>query len=356
MMKLVIGNPKSYRQSPLNLWADGQQIHLQFSHKALADASSLGELILIPLPILPEPAYELSFAVHYLMSIPGLWQKSIANNEKPATMLTMIHYQVMARPSAPPSDALGLLFRRRLNELGKSQNALAKHIDRSQGWVSQYLFGETEETLKRLAKDAPARLLSLLRFLEWTPEQFAKDAVKVGVDVQDIVKNLVHPAMPGFIPYDDEDTEEVDFWGTVSAGNGMSHATPLGKMRWERDLVKRYQKYGLYSLEVDGTSMYSEDIPYSIPPGAKVLVARNLEPKPGDVIVVWLPERGNNGIGVLKAWQDKREQGYVVLNSWNREVPPIVLTNNEPHLFQGVVVGVQFNPRELPSDIKRSKK
>jgi SOS-response transcriptional repressor LexA len=59
---------------------------------------------------------------------------------------------------------------------------------------------------------------------------------------------------------------------------------------------------------------------------------------------------------VLKAWQDKREQGYVVLNSWNREVPPIVLTNNEPHLFQGVVVGVQFNPRELPSDIKRSKK
>lgn len=101
-------------------------------------------------------------------------------------MLTMVHYQLMARPSAPPSDALGLLFRRRLNELGKSQNALAKHIDRSQGWVSQYLFGETEETLKRLAKDAPGRLLSLLRFLEWTPEQFVKDAAKIGVDLQDL--------------------------------------------------------------------------------------------------------------------------------------------------------------------------
>lgn len=271
-------------------------------------------------------------------------------------MLSMIHYQVMARPSVPPADALGLLLRRRLNEVGKSQNALARHVGRSQGWVSQYLFGESEQTLRRLAEDAPARLVSLLRFLEWTPEQFKADAAKAGLNVEAIVKDLAQATtMPNLTPYDEEDTEEVDFWGTVSAGNGASHAKPLGKMRWERDIVRRYRKYGLYTLEVDGTSMYSEDMPYSIPPGAIVLVARDLEPRPGDVVVVWLPERGRNGIGVLKAWQDKREEGYVLLNSWNREVPPIVLTDEEPHFCQGVVVGVRFNPRELPLDLKRGR-
>lgn len=57
-------------------------------------------------------------------------------------------------------------------------------------------------------------------------------------------------------------------------------------------------------------------------------------------LLMWLAVAG---AGVCGAQQ--LEQG----------VPPIMLINNEPHLFQGVVVEVQFNPRELPSDIKRSK-
>lgn len=185
-----------------------------------------------------------------------------------------------------------------------------------------------------------AELWGLIRALDWDMREFS---AATGLDVP----------MPGLVPFDEDDTEEVDFWGTVSAGNGKSHAKPLGKMRWERDVVKRYRKYGLYTLEVDGTSMYSDDMPYSIPPGAKVLVARNLEPKPNDVVVVWLPERGHNGTGVLKAWRDERERGYVLLHSWNKDVAPIVLTDDEPNFCQGVVVGVHFNPRDLPPDLKK---
>lgn len=232
-------------------------------------------------------------------------------------------------------------IRLRRNQLRYSQEEIAA---RSGDAIHQVKISRVERGMTHPINNLSlAELWGLVKALDWNMQEFSK-ATGLSTPV---------PTMPGLVPYGEEDTEEVDFWGTVSAGNGMSHAKPLGKMRWERDIVKHYRKYGLYTLEVDGTSMYSEDMPYSIPPCAKVLVARELEPKPGDVVVVWLPERGRTGMGVLKAWKPVYEGGYVLLNSWNKEVPPIVLTGEEPNFCQGVVVGVQFNPRELPPALKR---
>lgn len=184
-------------------------------------------------------------------------------------------------------------------------------------------------------------------------------AAGLGVDSEEFIRvvrgkqmaNDLSPALTGYSP---EDTEEVDFWGTVSAGNGHSAAQPLGKVRWEKDVVRKYRRYGLYVLDVNGTSMFAEDIPYSIPPGARVLVARELAPQASDVVVVWLPDRGKNGEGVLKGWKSTRE--HLVLKSWNRNVPPIVISPDEPHILQGVVIDVRFSPRNIPSDILKQSR
>jgi SOS-response transcriptional repressor LexA len=189
----------------------------------------------------------------------------------------------------------------------------------------------------------------LLKALEWSPEEFFKNTGKRLLLAEFEEGGSLSPALQPFDP--DHDTEEVEFWGTVSAGNGHSRSAPLGMIRWEKDIVRKYRRYGLYALEVNGTSMYSEDMPYSIPPGAKVLIARDLEPRPTDVVVVWLPERGRHGEGVLKTWRS--EDDHVVLKSWNPSVAPIVVGPEEPHHLQGVVVDVRFSPRDLSSDVFR---
>lgn len=108
------------------------------------------------------------------------------------------------------------------------------------------------------------------------------------------------------------------------------------------DVAERYGSYGLYALEVDGDSMYCDDLPYSIPPGSFVVVARELEPRPGDLVIAWLKGKG---VGYLKELEAKR--GHQILKSWNPEVPPIVVGPDEEVEIQGVVVHVGFDPRRV---------
>ncbi|RIH90647.1 hypothetical protein Mterra_00249 [Calidithermus terrae] len=62
-------------------------------------------------------------------------------------------------------------------------------------------------------------------------------------------------------------------------------------------------------------------------------------------MVIWLPERGKDGLGVLKVWNP--EADHVILKSWNPKVKPIVIDKAEPFEVQGVVVDVRYSPRQL---------
>ncbi|MBF6594559.1 MAG: S24 family peptidase [Thermaceae bacterium] len=231
------------------------------------------------------------------------------------------------------SDA-GQAIKARLDELGIRQTQFASRVGKSSSWTSAQFLPNAESTLLHLASKEPNTFQRILDILGWDLEDLEKET---GVQLPSYVLKS----------YDPDDTEEIPFWGNVSAGNGKSHSAQLGVIRWERDAVKRYRRYGLYCLEVDGTSMLAEDIPYSIPPKAKVLVARNLEPQPGDVVVIWLSERGRDGdgLGVIKLWNPG--SNHAVLRSWNRQVLPIVIGGDEPFELQGTVVDVRYSPRDL---------
>lgn len=240
-------------------------------------------------------------------------------------MLVMIHYQVMARPSAPPTDALGLLLRRRLNEVGKSQNALARHIGRSQGWVSQYLFGESEQTLRRLAGEAPARLVGLLNFLEWTPEQFMREATKIGVDIVDIkgiVENLAPLRPSDALPVRRYRIPIVDAGAGLPAWNegGEFIVLDLPELRGKPESE-------LFAVRVIGDSMSPTYLN-----GDVVVCWTEGQPEPGRVVAV---HQHGDGL-ILKRLQYSGNQA--MLYSDNPAYPPMPI--GEHDRIYGVVLGM----------------
>jgi repressor LexA len=203
-----------------------------------------------------------------------------------------------------------------MRELGVSQKKLGLMVGRSQGWVSQELLGDTAKTIRHLWAKDPETLHALLRALQWTPADFARET---GIELPG--------AQP--IPLERMGAEPVS----------MAQVPLVGVV--SADLVRRFQEH-LYALRVDGDSMFCEGLPYSIPPGAYVVVSPGLEAQPGDLVVAWDEE---NGVGYLKEFKPKTD-GYQVLRSWNPEVPPIVIRSGNRVRIQGVVVYVSYAPRE----------
>ena len=142
-------------------------------------------------------------------------------------------------------------------------------------------------------------------------------------------------------------TMKVPIVGTVSAGRGETTVEPEGELEVPEEVLRRYRNYGLFALRVTGDSMYCEDLPVSIPPGAYVVAAADLAPQPGDVVVAW---HEPTQTGYLKEWHPKRE--HQILRSWNPSVPPILIEPEDEIQVQGVVVNVTFDPRR----IKRERK
>ena len=221
---------------------------------------------------------------------------------------------------------VGEKIRKRREELGLSQSELAKAIGVTDAYISA-----VERDVRSITRWPWQRLEALRKALRWTPEEFAE---ATGVE------------LPGS-PLERMDARlvimtKVPLLGVVSAGRGMSHAEPMGEVEVPSDVVERYGSYGLYALEVDGDSMYCDDLPYSIPPGSIVVVARDLEPRPGDLVIAWLKSKG---VGYLKELEQRR--GHQVLKSWNPEVPPLVVGPEDEVEIQGVVVHVGFDPRRV---------
>jgi len=214
----------------------------------------------------------------------------------------------------------------RRRELGLSQIDLAKKIG-----VSQPTIYKAEQGAIDISRWPWQRLEALRRALKWTPEEFYK-ATGIELPGAPLERMGARPVTMTTVP----------LLGVVSAGRGTSHAEPMGEIEVPTDVVERYGSYGLYALEVDGDSMFCEDLPYSIPPGSFVVVARDLEPRPGDLVIAWLRDKG---VGYLKELE--RRRGHQVLKSWNPEVPPIVVSPEDQVEVQGVVVHVGFDPRRV---------
>ena len=225
----------------------------------------------------------------------------------------------------------GLAIRRRMRELGLSQPALGRILGKSHSWVNVYLLERPAETVRKLWAKDPRELDRLLRALQWTPEEFTRET---GIELPGTRLEAMgaRPATMTRVP----------LLGVVSAGRGISHAEPMGEVEVPSEVVERYGRYGLYALEVDGDSMFCEDLPYSIPPGSVVVVARELEPRPGDLVIAWSKA---HEVGYLKELEEKR--GHQVLKSWNPEVPPILVRPEDEIEVQGVVVHVGFDPRKV---------
>jgi len=225
----------------------------------------------------------------------------------------------------------GIAIRRRMRELGLSQKELGMRVGRSQGWVSQELLRDTEKTIRYLWAKDPEALRNLLDALRWSERELTR-ATGIELPGTRLEAMGARPTTMTRVP----------LLGVVSAGRGISHAEPMGEVEVPSEVVERYGSYGLYALEVDGDSMFCEDLPYSIPPGSVVVVARELEPRPGDLVIAWSKA---HEVGYLKELEEKR--GHQVLKSWNPEVPPILVRPEDEIEVQGVVVHVGFDPRRI---------
>mgnify|MGYP001627190794 CR=1 FL=1 len=227
-------------------------------------------------------------------------------------------------------DRAGVAIRRRMRELGLSQPDLGRALGRSHSWVNMYLLERPAYTLRRMWVQNPDLIARLLKALQWTPEEFTRET---GIEL---------PTMPAKLKASMTYMERIPLVGVVSAARGDSMAEPMGYVEVDSSVVSRHSGYTLFALEVDGDSMYCEDLPFAIPPGAIVVVAKEKQPSPGDIVVAWHREKE---VGYLKQWFPK--DGYQVLRSWNPDVPPMVVQGQDEVEIQGVVVQIVIDPSKV---------
>jgi repressor LexA len=224
-------------------------------------------------------------------------------------------------------------IRKRLRQLGISQARFSQLVGKSPGWAAARFLPDVERSVRYFLYKEPSTFDRILRALKWTPADFARET---GIELPG-----AQPTPLERMGAEPVSMAQVPLVGVVSAGRGDSEAGFMGFVEVPTDLVRRFQEH-LYALRVDGDSMFCEGLPYSIPPGAYVVVSPGLEAQPGDLVVAWDEE---NGVGYLKEFKPKTD-GYQVLRSWNPEVPPIVIRSGNRVRIQGVVVYVSYAPRE----------
>ncbi len=231
------------------------------------------------------------------------------------------------------------IFHRR-RELNKSQEKVAAD---SGDVIYQTTVSRIERGIIHPVKNLSIEeLYGLLRGLEWTPEEFTS---ATGLEIPGVEPLEMMGARPV------TSTMKVPILGTVSAGRGETTVELEGELEVPEEVLRRYRSYNLFALRVTGDSMYCEDLPISIPPGAYVVAAADLAAQPGDVVVAW---HEPSQTGFLKEWHPKR--GHQVLRSWNPDVPPILIQPDDPIDIQGVVVNVTFNPRQIKKERKGGRR
>ena len=167
---------------------------------------------------------------------------------------------------ASARNGSGIILRRRMADVGMSQTDLALKIGKSQGWVSNYLFSDTQRTLRRMLIDSPDQLEHLSSVLEWSPETLLNE---VGVKI------------PGLIVKSDAEIIRSSrtvpaFHLTVSGGKG-GFVPSDAKIYIDEDWDGEFDAYIL-----DTENMYR----------TTVIVRRQDSAQKGEMIVCETPEQG----------------------------------------------------------------
>ncbi len=233
-----------------------------------------------------------------------------------------------------------------MGELGLNQADLGRLLGKSQTWVSQSLFGDTERAIRRMAINQPAQLQQLISRLKLDAAGFSR---LIGLDVQALLAVTAAPKPKAKSPKREQRLIQsnhpislVQHRGTVSAGLSGSASESLEYHPLPQDWLTPFDPEVVFTLDVNGDSMTSTEVSHDIQQGYRVLVHGQLQPQPGDIVVVWLPGRE---LGVIKVWY--QEDKHAMLESYNPQRPPIVLGPEEPGTLCGVVLGWWVPYRQL---------
>lgn len=204
-------------------------------------------------------------------------------------------------------------IRARLKELNVSQAEFSKKVGKSPGWAGARFLPSVDTMMRYLAYKEPATLERILRALQWTPEQFARET---GLEIPSLSRPLdVLPIRRYRIPI-------------VDAGAGLPIWNDAGEfIILDLPELRGKSEDELFAVRVRGDSMSPTYLN-------------------GDVVVCWTegqPEAGRvvavhqHGDGViLKRLQYTGDQA--MLYSDNPAYPPMLL--GEYDRIYGVALGM----------------
>lgn len=244
----------------------------------------------------------------------------------------------------PPSGAAdpGTVLRRQMREVGLSQAAFGHAIKKSQGWISQYLFGNTEATIKRLWATDPYTLTQIAKALEWSDAELL-DAVGVSVLVQQPAALSTDTTFLNRWGDPASLTVEIPVYGEIAAGvkGFRAKSSPDDCRTYDRkELGKGADETKFFIVTANGNSMFEENMPRPVPNGSVLLVEANALPDDGDLVIAYIPELE---IGVVK--QFKRTDSDVLLKSY-RMGGPVFWASQYPDMkIEGVVRRVSYSPK-----------
>jgi SOS-response transcriptional repressor LexA len=241
-----------------------------------------------------------------------------------------------------PAEQVGAFLREKREAQGYLQSQVAEFLDmKHSNYIHAFESGKTDVRKSRYFP-------GLVRILGITAEELRE---RVGLDIligtdsnpEDTLPMPIGATRPSGAVL-------LRHLGSVQAGvpsNGVDQARLKHRVvECPLKVARKYQPEELYVLDVDGDSMTSIDVQKTIPQGSSILVRairteqRTLEPRPGQIVVAWIPEVGDDGIGVIKYFGKKGEE--FVLESYNNAGPRFPASKYPKMRVQGIVLGFWF--------------
>jgi SOS-response transcriptional repressor LexA len=239
------------------------------------------------------------------------------------------------------AEKLGVVLRAQVDKYRGSpkeidQGGLALEIGIHQGTLSKIQNDKSPGTIYRLRPDQIYTLLSGYRLSDEEIYQVATK-FKLPMTVEFAIR-----MQKGFAPIPQAQPilgklVRVRHLGEVNAGL-RSHGAYGDEME-RREVLADYldgsNPENCFLLDVTGHSMTCEDIRKSIPAGSTLIVDPTLRPEHGDPVVCELEVAGERR-GVVKTFRPTGRG--IVLDSYNQEHSPILLTDEMECVIRGVVV------------------
>ncbi|PJI55217.1 hypothetical protein CTI14_06835 [Methylobacterium radiotolerans] len=257
----------------------------------------------------------------------------------------------MTQPPAPEIDIYERL-RTYIKRTGKTQRQIAEEAGIPQpsylshmvngrvNWVESHYFSHLASalglTFREIQELRPDSVTQMMAAALQIGADLASDIMDPDQSARDLVKMGAYP-INGRYP--------VPVLGDVAAGGRNDTFVSIEEAEEEidvgYDLARRYGLSNLYGLRVNGDSMYSERVRFSVPNGSTLIVHREMQPTRGDLVIAYIEDLD---LGVVKEYGEPED---VALSSYNPR-GPIYRANEHRIRICGVVVEVRFRPHVRP--------